>query len=102
MLGLRVLGELLLEPELVATVSRISHIPGSSIPTVHSPVLTVNREPEVILVEVSQGVLRILKLYTGMQGAQQTSVVYSPSDMWHTFHQQHIFLSPAAEPSLIG
>ena len=102
MLGLYVLAELLFEPELVATVSKISRIPWSSTPAVHSPVLTVNGEPKVILVEMSQGVLRILKLHTSMKGAQQTSVVYSPSDMWHTFHQQHIFLSPAAEPSLIG
>ena len=102
MLGLYVLAELLFEPELVATETKISHGPMSSTPNVHSPVLTVNREPKVILVEVSQGVFRILKLYTSMKGAQQTSVVYSPSDMWHTFHQQHIFLCPSAEPSLIG
>ena len=69
-LGSYVLSELLFEPELVATDTKISHIHNSSTPAVHSPVLTVNREPKVILVEMPKGVFRILKLHTCLKGAQ--------------------------------
>jgi hypothetical protein len=80
-LGPFVLGQLLFEPEPVATDIKVSHIPGSSTPRVHSPVLTVNREPKVVLVEMPQGVLLILKFYTFLKGAEQASVVHPPMGM---------------------
>ena len=70
MLGRYMLGELLFEPELVTADTKVSHLPGSSTPSVHSPVITVNRESEMVFVQVPKGVFSVLKLHPCLRGAQ--------------------------------
>ena len=70
MLGRYVLGELLLEPELLIADTKVSHLLGSSTPSIHSPVITINREPKMGFVEVPQGVFPILKPRPCLGGAE--------------------------------
>lgn len=68
------LGELFLDPEPVATDTKkgqpYSGVQHPERPLVHSPFTTVDRKPEVVLVEVSQDVLWILVLHPRLIGAE--------------------------------
>ena len=68
--GRYVLRELLLEPEFVTADTKVSHLPGSSTPSNHSPVITVNREPKMGFVEVPQDVFPILEPRPCLRGAE--------------------------------
>ncbi len=70
MLGRYMLRELLLQPELVATGTKVSRLPESSTPSVHSPIIAVHREPEVVFVEMPKGVFPVLKLRPRVKGAE--------------------------------
>jgi hypothetical protein len=50
--------------------TKVSYLPGSSTPRVRSPVLTVNREPKMVLVQMPKGVFPILKLRSCLSRAE--------------------------------